>query len=145
MPFFGPSLAARSNSTTGTRTLTRWAAIWAPITPAPSTATLRTWNRFISVTPCASLDADPCLVAIEGADEAPDLERPATVLRRHAHLVDLAVVRVEDRAAVPVVLAVGLLHAFDDRHPQHRLVPARAVALVALGVLLRRIGDLLDL
>src|SRR3954467_2476310 len=45
MPFFGPSLAARSNSTTGTLTLTRWAAICAPITPAPSTATLRTWNR----------------------------------------------------------------------------------------------------
>ncbi|ABA48670.1 hypothetical protein BURPS1710b_0856 [Burkholderia pseudomallei 1710b] len=41
MPFFGPSLAGRSNSSTGTRALTRCAAICAPITPAPSTATLR--------------------------------------------------------------------------------------------------------
>src|SRR5882672_9902443 len=47
MPFFGPSLAGRSNNTTGTLQLTRWAAICAPITPAPSTATLRTWNRFM--------------------------------------------------------------------------------------------------
>src|SRR6218665_3355352 len=47
MPFFGPSLAGRSNSTTGTFTLTRWAAICAPITPAPSTATFFTWNRDI--------------------------------------------------------------------------------------------------
>src|SRR5512134_3004462 len=49
MPFFGPSFAGRSNSTTGTRTFTRCAAICAPITPAPSTATLRTWNRFVIV------------------------------------------------------------------------------------------------
>ena len=40
MPFFGPSLAGRSNRITGTRTLTRWAAICAPMTPAPRTATL---------------------------------------------------------------------------------------------------------
>jgi hypothetical protein len=31
--------AGRSNSTTGTLALTQWAAICAPITPAPSTAT----------------------------------------------------------------------------------------------------------
>ena len=42
MPFGSPSFAARSNSTTGTPALTRWAAICAPITPAPRTAALRT-------------------------------------------------------------------------------------------------------
>ena len=47
MPFFtmpsgSPSFAGRSNRITGTLTLTRWAAICAPMTPAPSTATLRT-------------------------------------------------------------------------------------------------------
>src|SRR5215208_6025017 len=47
MPFFGPSFAGRSNSTTGTLTLTRCAAICAPITPAPSTATFLTWKRFM--------------------------------------------------------------------------------------------------
>src|SRR5690348_13157764 len=41
MPFFGPSLAARSNSTVSTPALVRCAAICAPITPAPSTAALR--------------------------------------------------------------------------------------------------------
>src|SRR4051794_39221970 len=41
MPLFGPSLAGRSNSTTGTLAFTQWAAICAPMTPAPSTATLR--------------------------------------------------------------------------------------------------------
>src|SRR5256885_616407 len=49
MPLFGPSLAGRSNSTTGTLTLTRWAAICAPITPAPSTATFFTLNRDMDV------------------------------------------------------------------------------------------------
>src|SRR6195952_4481853 len=48
MPFFGPSLAGRSNRMTGTLTLTRCAAICAPITPAPSTATLRTLNRLMA-------------------------------------------------------------------------------------------------
>eukprot|EP01032_Pedospumella_encystans_P026470 gene26469-29906_t len=38
MPFLGvPSLPGRSNSTTGTLALTQWAAICAPMTPAPST------------------------------------------------------------------------------------------------------------
>ena len=41
MPLGSPSLAGRSNSTTGTPALAQWAAICAPITPAPSTATLR--------------------------------------------------------------------------------------------------------
>src|SRR3954468_14890539 len=51
MPFFGPSFAGRSNKTTGTLTLTRCAAICAPITPAPSTATFFTWKRLIVVVP----------------------------------------------------------------------------------------------
>jgi len=47
MPFFGPSFAGRSNSTTGTRAFTQCAAICAPITPAPRTATLRTTKLLI--------------------------------------------------------------------------------------------------
>jgi hypothetical protein len=38
MPFFGPSFEARSKSTTGNLAFTQWAAICAPITPAPRTA-----------------------------------------------------------------------------------------------------------
>src|ERR1700740_787294 len=50
MPFFGvPSLPGRSNSTTGTLALTQWAAICAPITPAPSTATFLTMKLVIVV------------------------------------------------------------------------------------------------
>jgi len=41
-PLGSPSLAGRSNNTTGTSALAQWVAICAPITPAPSTATLRT-------------------------------------------------------------------------------------------------------
>src|SRR5690606_29854073 len=41
MPLAGPSLAGRSNRIVSTSALTRWAAICAPITPAPRTATLR--------------------------------------------------------------------------------------------------------
>src|SRR6218665_1795497 len=44
MPSAGPSFAARSNSTVSTPALVRWAAICAPITPAPSTAARRTSN-----------------------------------------------------------------------------------------------------
>src|ERR1700761_7339935 len=44
MPLFGPSLAARSNSTVWTPALVRCAAICAPMTPAPSTAALRMRN-----------------------------------------------------------------------------------------------------
>src|SRR4051812_12552168 len=76
IPFLGPDLAGRSNSTTGTLTLTRWAAICAPITPAPSTATLRTWNRltlFLSRgergRPAAKLLPGPgCCVRLFGAN-----------------------------------------------------------------------------
>src|ERR1700712_411188 len=100
MPFFGPSLAGRSNRITGTLQLTRWAAICAPITPAPSTATLRTGNRFMGMSlsewcwaaAIALLDANPGLVAVERPDEAAHLERLAAVGRREPHLVGLAVV-----------------------------------------------------
>src|SRR5450759_801008 len=51
MPFFGPSLAGRSNSTTGTLALTQWAAICAPITPAPRTATFLTMKLLTVVLP----------------------------------------------------------------------------------------------
>src|SRR5262245_33665896 len=48
MPFLTvPLPSGRSNSTTGTRALTQCAAIWAPITAAPSTATLRTTKLVI--------------------------------------------------------------------------------------------------
>src|SRR5690349_6103979 len=141
MPFFGPSLAGRSNSTTGTPTLTRWAAICAPITPAPRTATLRTWNRFMRA---PSLHPLPGLVAVERADEPAHLERPAVVLRRQAHLVGLAVARVEDRSPVPVRLVGALADAFDDRHAEHRLALAGVGAGVALRVLARRVEQLLD-
>src|SRR5689334_2952783 len=40
-PFLSPSFAGRSNRIVSTLALTRWAAICAPMTPAPSTATLR--------------------------------------------------------------------------------------------------------
>src|SRR5690349_11716196 len=100
MPFFGPSFAGRSNRTTGTFTLTRWAAICAPITPAPSTATLRTWNRLM-VSPENSLDADPRLRAVERPDVAAHLQLLAAFDGLQARLVGLAVVGVEDLAARP--------------------------------------------
>src|SRR5688572_6944063 len=45
MPLRSPSLAARSNRTVSTFALTRCAAICAPMTPAPSTATRRIGRR----------------------------------------------------------------------------------------------------
>src|SRR3546814_161708 len=44
MPLRSPSLAGRSNNTVSTLALTRCAAICAPMTPAPRTATLRTFR-----------------------------------------------------------------------------------------------------
>src|SRR5258706_10144869 len=127
MEFFGPSFAARSNSTTGTLTLTRCAAICAPITPAPSTATLRTGNRFMS-----SLHTDPGLIAEERADVAAHLEGLAAVQRLQTQLVGLAVVRVGDIAAGPdgrvVVRELGVA---DDHHADDRFVLAVVAALVA--------------
>src|SRR5262245_40622377 len=148
MPFFGPSLAGRSNSATGTFTLTRWAAICAPMTPAPSTATLRTWNRLMDCSVefswGASLDADPGLRAAQqrSADVAAHLELPAAVGRREPHLVDLAVVGIEDGAAVPQRL-LALLDAANDLQADDRLVLAIVAALVADGVLLAGIEHLL--
>src|SRR3989338_3385920 len=49
IPLGSPSRAGRSNRMTGTLALTRCAAICAPITPAPRTATLRTW-KFVLIT-----------------------------------------------------------------------------------------------
>src|SRR3954471_17627529 len=121
IPFFGPSLAGRSNSTTGTLTLTRWAAICAPITPAPRTATLRTLKRlmFFLLWWCL-LDADPGLRAAEQrrADIASNFQLLAALDRLQAQLVGLAVGRVEDRAPVPQAVGVGaLLRAAHDRQP----------------------------
>jgi len=47
MPLASPSFAGRSNRITGTSALAQWAAICAPITPAPSTATLRMMRRLM--------------------------------------------------------------------------------------------------
>src|SRR4051812_4896179 len=116
MPFFGPSFAGRSNSTTGTLTLTRCAAICAPITPAPSTATFFTLNRLMvsrlslfapgSAWPRSSrslymrsllllLGADPRLRAAEGAERAADFQALAAVDGRQAQCVFTAVLGVE--------------------------------------------------
>src|SRR5574337_387577 len=142
MPFFGPSFAARSNSSTGTRRLTSCAAICAPITPAPSTATLRTWNRFMAMSwVClsgmnrggpASFDALPDLGAEERAEVAAHFEPRTAVDRLESGAVHLAVVRVEDVAAVPDRFVIGvLLHAAQDHQADQRLVLAIVGALVA--------------
>src|SRR5256885_691910 len=116
MPFFGPSLEAKSNSTTGTFTLTRCAAICAPITPAPSTATLRTLNLLITSPesaakskwrPPVSFDALPHLRAVQRPEVAAHLQRLAAVDRLQARAIGLAVVGVEHLAAAPGVLVVG--------------------------------------
>src|SRR3546814_9241325 len=44
MPLLSPAFAGRSNNTVSTLALTRCAAICAPMTPAPRTATLRTFR-----------------------------------------------------------------------------------------------------
>src|SRR4051812_26448390 len=94
MPFFGPSFAGRSNSTTGTFTLTRWAAICAPMTPAPSTATFFTLNRLMVF--LSSLRTDPGLRAVERAEVAAHLQFPAVFDRSQAHAIFAAVFGVED-------------------------------------------------
>src|SRR5690606_347825 len=141
-PFFGPSFAGRSNSTTSTCAFTRCAAICAPITPAPRTAAF-----FTTKLPTCSLLAKPGLRAPEQrqADVAAHLELLPAVGQPHLAPVDLAVVRVEDAAAVEQVRLVRVLaDAGDDRHALHRLVLAVVGALVAdrIGLLGQ---DLLDL
>src|SRR5664280_109383 len=148
MPFFGPSLAGRSNSTTGTLTLTRCAAICAPMTPAPRTATLRTLNRFIAAPGGNSFDAAPGLGAAQQreADEATHLELRSVVDRRQLDLVDLAVVRVEDVATAEDTLVATRLDVADDGHAEDRLVLALVAAILADGIGRgRRIEELLDL
>jgi hypothetical protein len=60
----GAFLAGRSNSTTGTFALTQWAAICAPMTPAPRTATFLTMKLLMTdslvgdtLIPCAPRNA----------------------------------------------------------------------------------------
>src|SRR5690606_15129335 len=116
-PFFGPSFAGRSNSTTSTCALTRWAAICAPITPAPSTATFFTMKlptSFASFLGSAraprSLFPDPGLRAAEQrrADVAAHLELPAAFDEPHLAAVHLAVVRIEDAPTVEQAGLVGV-------------------------------------
>src|SRR3990167_6199630 len=155
MPFFGPSLAGRSNSTTGTFTWRGWAAICAPITPAPSTATFFTWNRDMGWVPgwgvgrrrggCPApgewglLDADPGLRAAERADRAPHFELLAALDGGHAQGVVAAVLGVENLAAFPHLFAVSLLGTPDDLQAQDGLalavIRAFVADLVGLGVL----------
>src|ERR1700712_1767906 len=151
IPFLGPLLAGRSNSTTGTLTLTRWAAICAPITPAPSTATLRTWNRltlFLSrgergrpagVLPPGPegllFGANPGLRAPEHrrTDVAAHVQLLAAVGELEDQLVAAALGRVEDHPAGPLVGLFGvLLRAAQDDHADDRLVLALVLALDAL-------------
>src|SRR6185312_1937502 len=93
----------------------------------------------------ASLDAQPRLVAIERPEVAAHLELPAVVERTQADAIDLAVVRVEDVAALERRLVVGArLDVADDRHADDRLVLALVAAILADRVLGRvRIDDLL--
>ncbi len=59
MPSGSPSFAARSNSTTGTPTFARCAAICAPMTPAPSTAARRTARNGADMTVGAAAGKRP--------------------------------------------------------------------------------------
>ncbi|SOY60164.1 hypothetical protein CBM2586_A110044 [Cupriavidus phytorum] len=64
------------------------------------------------------------------ADEAAHVELVAILGERHLALVDLAVFRIEDLAAAPLVVA-GLAQAGQDGHADQRLVLACVGALVA--------------
>src|SRR6185312_11229397 len=67
------------------------------------------------------------------ADVAVHVELLPAVLQRELHLVDLAVLGIEDLAAVPHVAV--LAHAPQDGHALDRLVLALAVALRAFRML----------
>src|SRR5512133_2550945 len=82
----GSSLPGRSNSTTGTLALAQWAAICAPMTPAPSTATLLTMKL---LTPLSFRDSGQgfahCpLVELSDAGARQALDEPDFI--RHAVL-----------------------------------------------------------
>src|SRR5450830_2067026 len=80
--------------------------------------------------------ASPGLGSIEKRDVAAHLKLLAVFDRRQAQGVVLAVVRVEDLAAFPNLLAICFFGATDDLQPQHRLVFALIGTLVADIVLL---------
>src|SRR5690606_2229426 len=78
MPLGSPSLAGRSNSTVSTPALVRWAAICAPITPAPSTAARRT-SSFSAMLFNSLIQLESALDA--GGGEADQLLRGAFAVR----------------------------------------------------------------
>src|SRR5688500_7634005 len=139
-PSGSPSFAGRSNNTVSTPALTRCAAICAPITPAPSTAALRTSNlSAINSTPEAR------------CGEADQLARGAFAvggLGRVGRALDQAEIghRVGQRAGQEIQAPVKLFlaqpgHARRDRPgelPQHVAVLvgeelAQAVVLFRIG------------
>src|SRR5260221_11650511 len=79
------------------------------------------------------LHAHPGLGAAEGADGAAHLELGAAFDGRQAQRVGLAVFGVEDLAAFPDVLALGLLGAANDLQPLERLALAVVRTLGAGG------------
>src|SRR5262249_47485467 len=92
------------------------------------------------------LDALPDLRSVERPQVAAQLQLFAAIQRLQARPVGLAVVRIEHFAAAPGFLVVGvLLQVSQDHHAEHGLVLALVGALVARGILFRRVEDLLDL
>src|SRR5690606_6654805 len=93
-----------------------------------------------------SLDALPDLGSVEGADVAAHLELGTTIDRLQACAVALAVVRVDDGAAlINGLVALALLDTAQDLQPEHGLVLAVVGALVAHGLLIGRgVEQLLD-
>src|SRR5881275_742875 len=95
-----------------------------------------------------SLHAHPGLGAAEGADGAAHFQLPAALDGREAQGVFATVLRVEDLAAFPDVLALGLLRVADDLHAFDALALAIVLAFLAdgvgLGVLLQRLHDVAE-
>ena len=133
-PALGPSLAGRSNSTTGTLTLTRCATICAPITPAPSTATFFTTNRFMTFsilagarsrapsTPEVLLHPLPHLRAVKRADSRAS-QLGAALYGFEAGAMNLAIFRVRMSPPSYKAFIVGaLLEVAQNRQAQHRFV-----------------------
>lgn len=84
------------------------------------------------------------LIAIKGPDEPADLKLSAARLRSQPQLVDLAVVGVEDGAALPVSRTAVGTHALDDRHAAYRLIFSGSLALEAARLALTGVQNLLD-